>query len=528
MQSVTAKDVGNLGRLETDYLNKSSESLFYTKYEPTAAFSKCRLPFLQSNDGAHIVFQIGGDETQLCGSFLVIRLPTIEIKPQYKSSHKVRWCDNVAHNICEHILVENKNAAIQGFDPKSLDMISQFEFNSEQHKLYNYMVGNRKSLISPESILYEDTVMMPLKTFYSDTTNPTNSLTVGNLQYKPDFKHKIRMNNAVVNQLIVYEKQADGTYSAVNGNNRNKFVNITQANSVFNTPTLIGNYARLVASDEASHFKKVKQHFFSEAIHLSSDNKGQVDGEGGNLFTIPLDSIDGPVEAIYYGLENLTSSRFGVKSNYTVNSETYGKLSFETSLPDSYTEDDPCEWVSIGNGEIKRATKNPCFLDSLMGPFEDGSRAPTRIGLHKIAYKIDGMSKNPKGMVRFQKGEKFTIKLSDLGQNKWRIEDRHRYVLHIVVKVARILDVSNGLISKKIFTTEENKPISNLVSNPIVQRKPVPVATTATQPPSRKATNKNKSVVKVNKSGASAMTRNGGAKNGTQKRSRVKVKRSGK
>ncbi len=556
MESITSKDIENVSVLETQFLNKGDSSLFYKKYEPSTTFSICELPFLSSKDGGYISFQIKGDESQLYGSFVVIKTPTIEILPKYFNKYKVRWCDNIAHNICENIIIEYKNCVIQCFDPKILDMITEFDINNEKHKLYNYMVGNRKSLTEPSNILHEDTVMMPLMAFYSDTENPSNSLTIGNLQSKPEFKHKIKLNSNVIDLLIVYEKQADGTYSTVSDDKKSNYVNIKGANRSFNTPTLIGNFARLLHSEEKSHFKKSKEYFYSESIHLSTESKGQVDGANENMFTIPLDSIDGPVEAIYYALENKTSSRYGIKSNYTVNSEAYGAESYKSEIPNSYTDDDPCEHISIGNEYAKRMNNMPCYVHSIMTPYKDGSRTPQRVGLHKISFKLNAHNKNPNGFVRFQKGEKLNLKLHDLGERKYEEHSRHRYVLHIIVKVVRLLEVSNGLITKRVFAMEENKPKSKsesrapksrtpksqtLKSN--IRRKPRQTnlkkskqknSIIKVKKSENNTSNRNNTIVKITKSDNTPTRINSYGNNtskrnnsyGSQKRTRIKVKRS--
>jgi hypothetical protein len=111
------------------------------------------------NDYWNKMFHITRKGDFLSYVFVDIKLPTITCK---KPGCKIFWSKNLAHNICKQTKLISNEECILKISHYDLDFNMNYNMSKEKHESYNYYIGNRDELTSPQENLPETILCLPL------------------------------------------------------------------------------------------------------------------------------------------------------------------------------------------------------------------------------------------------------------------------------------------------------------------------------------------------------------------------------
>ena len=304
---------------------------FNSSFTKILCYSMSKIKMTSVDQGSYKSFSLDCTLHLLADSYLIMRTPTIEVKPECQDFVRIAFCHNLMHNIIEEARFEEDGLVFNNFDNYWYDIHLQFlknyqgDIHSKRIK-YSKCIGNIPLLENFSTKLVSVELACPQPFFYSNDTGCSYPIyKKGSLSRA---RHTFKFNLDVSKLLRIqcrkrkpdsnsYTEWVDFSVNTVD------LKSIITVKGEIAQPELYGcyvNYAQnaysFYANDGCDNSKdQINELYITDMITFDS-SKSYSYGETAEPTT--LKNIN-PCLALFWMAENLDAKKYNNHSNYTTN-----------------------------------------------------------------------------------------------------------------------------------------------------------------------------------------------------------------
>lgn len=370
-----------------------------------------------------VVIKKEGD--YLLNSWICIELPEVTLNPTntFGEHGRIRWTENVLHNLIEECTIVFNDTVINRLDNFSLDMLSEFNIPEDKYKGYMKMIGNIPELIHPSTTLPATKLFLPLPLFFTKDSGTAVPLTaLPHTEIKVNFKFRNWEN------LLIFENSKSVS---------NIFV--PEAGKDISLPKIA--YAKMfctyatVSDEEKSKIGVKNKTVIIEQIQ-TSPRQMIVDRE----FNMSL-LFNQSVKTLYFAVRNATYKN--VWSNYS-----YGNSKFSsTGIFENPKSTEAVDSVSLlYNNRPKVDDMFITYFKSIV-PWYTSERIPNKPGYYMYSFALNQKSSDPVGSSALCRIDNPSIKIK-MSQNAMNaISENESFELIVIAISYNVIKISEGVVS---------------------------------------------------------------------------------
>lgn len=324
-------DLLGVAKIELDLMSEfqseihdpdSPNELIPTKFNTTFRKTSFSVKYLEKletlGDKEDKKFLVNSKFSYLMKSYIMSRIPALEVKDEFKGRIQICWTRNLAHNRIKYGKLNFDDQPAQAIDSVWLDMRSQFNNNGNgnKHEMYQIMVGNVDFLVNWQEFLPAFTIYTIPEFFYSKHLSYALPLF---LCSKSRVSHDIKFNDSILNLLRMRTRPDDSHPWVIGKTNLEYIEGSLKDFEKLPDPEMWGYYS-LVNPTEIDWLKdetkKNPKVIYADDIIMKDEEKTCYLGLP---HTVKLQS-ENPIKGIYYVAENQVAKNYNCHSNYTANS----------------------------------------------------------------------------------------------------------------------------------------------------------------------------------------------------------------
>jgi len=383
-------DLATFDEIEKYLYNGPTAITFFVRCVRKATwFSQVPVPLTQNAGNPQfngdVAFQISRAGDYLLHTWLRFTLPKVTV-----SGGKVRWCENIGHNIIDLTWISFNDLKVQEFDSYWLDMWSSFTVDASKRNGYNNMIGNVGALTGlggSESgytplQLDETVINVPLPYFFTRDTG--NALPTAALPYN---EMRIHFEFRDWTDLLIVEP-TDPQTPAV----------ITPALPQLKNVQLWANYA-VVSNEERVKMGKCPRDMVIEQVQRHGGRSFDASRIGVTSNT-PYDiRFSHSIKALFWNVANTTPiGQAREWSNYTTQVGLNGL--------------DPVGSTSLLYENTFRLFEMGSDYFSLVQPWYHFTSIPEVTGYHVYSFALNPQAMDPSGSTNFGKLTNVSLQLT--------------------------------------------------------------------------------------------------------------------
>lgn len=356
------------GEIITRFHREFRKSLFHTPFT-----SKLK----STTDGDDVLYSANNNLHFLTYTYLLLRLPKIEVKKEFEKKIRICWCHNVATNIISDGKFEVDNEVINSLDHTWLDVHPQYFTKPGFREHYNLGVGNIAYLEEWKSYLPSVQLRVILPWFYSYHTS--HAFPIFRFPGQTQINHRMRFRRKVNELLRMQISSDDGrTWRSIKPN----FKYLHCSAKIISEPEMWAKYTYNTLEElnwqlkcnSADNVEGKKVYYINDMIAIDSENHAGY----GKSISIELKTPH-MCKSIFFMAENTDAIKYNNLSNYTTNSDNiYGGW-------------DPIDNITLSYGIVKKFDKVNSIhfsqIESCHFPIP-----PDTQGYHAITYAWDPTS----------------------------------------------------------------------------------------------------------------------------------------
>src|SRR5579871_764179 len=318
LDALTADQVNlytSSGEIFTRFHHELRKSLFHAPYN---------LKLKSSTDNDDFIFQANNNLHLLAYTYMLQKLPQIQVKKEFEKKIRICWCHNVGSNYISDAKLEVDGDTINSFDHTWLDIHPQYFTKPGFRDYYNVGVGNVPYLEKWRTSLPSKMLRINLPWFYSYHTSQAFPI----FRFPPQTKinHRMRLKRKITELLRMQISNDGQTWKSIKPSL--KYVNCTSkklpdpemwGRYIYNTPEEIKWQLHCTSeSDSKSDSKKdidgKKVYYINDIIPIDSDNPATY----GKSIGVSL-TTQHMCKTVFFVAENVDSVGLNNLSNYTTN-----------------------------------------------------------------------------------------------------------------------------------------------------------------------------------------------------------------
>ena len=275
----------------------------------------------ESADTSQSVYTADSELDFLIKTCLFFDTPRVRVKKKFQQTIQIRWCHNMPHNA-----VKSARIIFNGKSDSSVLNRHVYDIKSALFMLpgagmrehYDYMIGNIASLQEWNTELLSAKITFPQPWYYAE--HKANAIPLFTLPRDHKIEHVYTFNRPVDVLMMRVRDKVNNTWKLIKPDVR--FLDFITTKTVFNTPVMLGRYAKLPDSpndhEKQWHFSpNGPSHSYLVTTYMTFSSENPCAAGQQAVIDIILAT---PARAMYILAENLVSKKKHNYSNYTTNS----------------------------------------------------------------------------------------------------------------------------------------------------------------------------------------------------------------
>lgn len=322
----------------------------------------------------------------LLHTWLRVEIPKVELDTTHSSTHTIRWCQNLMHNLVREATITFNDLIAARFDSYHLDFWSAFTVPAGKRCGYKNMIGDFDELNGGgSSSLPSTTLNLPLPFFFtrdSGVALPTAALPYNEMRINFQFRQ--------LNELLIVSDLSKA--NDVNQEARQPAVDKLKDVPRITKSQVWANYA-IVSNEERKRMACAPRNILIEQVQ--SINVSSYDPSSRYTFDLRFAHA---IKVLFFAVRNSTHT--SEWSNYKVHSPLTGS----NGIVDlDYNAVDPIKQTSLVYENTNRLAQMGSDYFSLVNPYYHAPFVPQETGYHMYSYSLDFCALDPMGSTNYGK-----------------------------------------------------------------------------------------------------------------------------
>jgi len=427
-------DLATFDELEK-YMYGSSDATAYFVRQTRRSTWFTQVPVVLSNASGQADFgndwsvSISRAGDYLLHTWLRVEIPEVKIKSSL-SDHKIRWCQNLMHNLVREATITFNDLIAARFDSYHLDFWSAFTVPAGKRCGYKNMIGDFDDLNQNADVLPATTLNLPLPFFFtrdSGVALPTAALPYNEMRINFQFR-------ALDELLIVTDLNNGGTPLI---KDLNTSTHLENSNVHITKSQVWANYA-IVSNEERKRMACAPRNILIEQVQTMNVSTYNPDS-GRTSFDLRFAHA---IKVLFFAVRN--STHRAEWSNYKVSSpatDTNGNCNFDNDAVD------PIKETSIVYENTNRLAQMGSDYFSLVNPYYHAPFIPQETGYHMYSYSLDFCALDPMGSTNYGKLTNVSIVATpSLDCVNAATADNQKYVFIVTAVNNNVIRISGGAL----------------------------------------------------------------------------------
>lgn len=371
-----------------------------------------------------VVVNKSGDFLNLC--WLLLELPEISLKDDVPEEMRIRWTENLMHNLIEECNMTFNDTVIAKFDNYILDFNAEFNIDESKYNGYMNIIGNTPDFLKPTRKLKSKILSLPLPFFFSKDSGTAIPLTA-----LPHTEIKINFKFRSWEHLLIMEnsKNLETNISVpVVGKDIAEVPKILDA-KIFCTYTI-------VSAEERAKIGSRPKLMVIEQFNMAPRQMVTTKSTRMDLL------FNQSVKNLYFSVKNNTYKN--VWSNYTYGNAIYKS---EVFIPQT-NELHPVESVSLNYNNKCKFEKFPAVYFNSIVPWYNCKRIPKKPGMFVYSYALNHDSIDPVGSTALCRVDNPYLTLNLTNETLDVLESgKETFELIVAAVTYNIIRISEGVIT---------------------------------------------------------------------------------
>lgn len=428
----STNDINTFGNLEDHlYTLNGGVTYFQRHIQKSTPFSKKTFKIEKTNGSS----QFGYTQTfiidknrghYLSNVFVILTLPSVKLTNEnlFKENGRLRWCNNLFHNIIDNISLSFNDQIVSKLDSFSLDFLSEFDHCEGKYSEYMKNIGNIPELVTPQKELKSQKLVLPIPFFFSKNAGANIPLfALKRTEIKISITYKSWEN------VLIFENA-----SSIDINIKIPIPKI----DIEEVPEIedAAMYSTVTWVKEEEIAREQPNHILIE--NLQSTPRQSIPYKTENV-EIPL-FFKNAIRRIYFGISNTTYKN--CKSVYGL-----GHGRFVGGIYQKTEPEEVLERVTIKYGENIREDMDIEFY-KFINPYFYCNRVPSKKGMYAYCFAINGLY-DPSGSANINRVPGASIKFKFNNKNSKKEEPMEI----IIIGVSHVYGIiKEGLLELPVYT----------------------------------------------------------------------------